>query len=93
MMNHNPASRDPFSGQFELACTFVCPLNGPCQGRRIMYHSLSAGWVLGNIVEEYSMDPNFARCPLCKRHIMKVVKVPEEKPKTALKGFTEVPEE
>lgn len=70
--------------------TLECSWKG-CPGKRIVEYPMNGGWEVGMIVPEDSSHPDVGRCPMCKRHIMRVTKGPEKPPPPKPKGWNRVP--
>jgi hypothetical protein len=83
---NNPRFQDPLAGNFELVCT-----NAGCEGTLIANENLNCGWTLNMVVPMDESALHRGRCPRCKAHKMKVVKVPEAAPPPGPKGFTKIP--
>ncbi len=81
-----PKLVSPIFAEYRLACT-----HPGCFGKVILEQAESAGWKLGQVISEDLSYPSLGRCPVCKRHKMKVVKAPEPPKPTGLKGWTKVP--
>lgn len=77
---------NPLFAKYKLACTFP-----GCTGKSIVEQAQSAGLQLGELVPEDSANPNFARCPRCRRCLMKVVEGPPLPDPKGPEGFTRLP--
>jgi len=83
-----PKLVNPIFQEFVLQCS-----HPGCCGKLTIEHPVNAGWTLGMIVPEDSSCPAVARCPMCKRHKMKIVKAPEPKKPTGPVGWNKIPSE
>lgn len=79
---------NPLFAQYKLECT-----HPTCKGRAIIKQAHSAGLKVGDMVPPDPADFNFARCPQCRRTMMKVVEAPPPPPSPPIKGFTKIPTE
>lgn len=82
----NPRYQDPLAGDFRLECQQF-----GCGGTLIANENLNCGWKIGDIVPMDESALHRGRCPRCKAHKMKIVKVPEAPPPPGPKGFTKIP--
>jgi hypothetical protein len=80
--------QNPLFGQYRLECT-----HPGCSGRALIDQAMSAGLRVGDIVPEDSSNPNFGRCPLCRRCMMKVVEAPPGPEPILPQGFSRIPTE
>jgi hypothetical protein len=83
-----PKLVNPIFQEYTLECT-----TPDCKGKRTFEHAVNAGWTLGMIVPEDFTCPDLARCFMCKRHQMKVVKAPEPKKPQGPVGWNKIPSE
>lgn len=81
-------SSDDLYGDYTLACS-----HPGCAGKSIQQQAISSGLRPGDLVPEDPSDPSFARCPLCKRHQMKVLTIPSPATQRAPNGFSKIPVE
>ena len=79
---------NPLFFKYELVCT-----HPGCKGRRIEDQGLSAGLRLGELVPGDPSRFEYARCPICKRCLMKVNNEPPRPKNKQIKGFTKLPTE
>jgi len=73
-------------GDYTAACTF----NG-CPGTRKFTQGLSAKLTPGDMVPYDQSQPEFGKCPICKRHMMRVATAPALPPPILPKGFSAIP--
>lgn len=83
-----PKMVNPLFFGYRLACTFP-----GCYGKALIEQAESAGWTMGSIIPEDSSYPDVGRCPVCKRHVMKVVLVPPSPKPIEPVGWTKIPTE
>jgi len=81
-----PRLYNPLFAEYKLECT-----HPGCHGRRTVQQAMNAGLKLGDIIPEDLTVPDFGRCPMCRRHIMKIVKAPEPPKPPGVKGWNRVP--
>lgn len=79
---------NPLFAKYKLACTFL-----GCTGKSIVEQAESAGLRVGELVPEDSANPSFARCPKCRRCVMKVVEGPPPPEARGPVGFSRIPTE
>ncbi len=79
---------NPLFFAYRLECT-----HPGCHGKAEIEQAMSAGWTLGMIIPFDSTHHDVGRCPVCKRHQMKVVKVPPPPKEKGPFGWTKVPTE
>jgi hypothetical protein len=79
---------NPIFAEYALKCDYA-----GCPGTRKVLQAQSAGWRLGDIVQQYQADPDYGRCHLCRRYRLKVVGIPPEPPLETPQGFTKIPTE
>lgn len=75
-----------------FAYRLVCSMPG-CHGKALVEQAMSAGWAEGDILPHDPTHPEVGRCPVCKRHRMKVTNVPTPKKPQPPKGWTKIPSE
>ncbi len=83
-----PAIVNPIFQTYKLACTWQT-----CGGTVLLDQAASAGLVLGSLVPGDPSDFHYARCPRCKRCLMKVVEAPKQAEPLPPRGFTKIPTE
>lgn len=81
-----PKMISPIFGEFVLKCT-----HPGCTGTRTVDYPMNAGWDVGRIAPEDPSHPDVARCFMCKRHIMRVVKAPQKPKPEGPKGWNKIP--
>lgn len=79
---------DKLAGKYLLKCT-----HPGCYGEVIAQMNLGVGWSVGQVIPMDPSRPEIARCPICKRHKMRVESEPEKPKPPGPKGFTKVPTE
>lgn len=79
---------NPIFAKYEAKCT-----HPGCVGRIKFEEAQSAGLKVGDILQYQSSNPVYGRCPLCKRHMMKVSLAPTPPPPPPPKGFSKIPKE
>lgn len=79
---------NPIFAKFEARCT-----HPDCKGHIIFEEAHSVGLKIDDMLLYQSSNPAYGRCPLCKRHMMKVSKIPELPAPKGPKGFSKIPTE
>jgi hypothetical protein len=87
-MPTHPTTPNPVFAPYDLECSWP-----GCGGKQKVEQAHSAGLRVGDLVPMDGSDPSYGRCPMCKRHAMKVKKGPEPAKPKGPKGFTKVPTE
>lgn len=81
---------NPLFGKYEAVCSFADRRANKCKGRIIFEESHSARYVIGSPVPR-GTNPSYGKCPLCKRYMMLVTKVPELQAPPGPVGFSSIP--
>ena len=78
---------NPLFTEYKLVCQ-----HPGCYGKKLIEMAQSAGWTVGQVLPEDQSHPDVGRCPVCKRHKMKVVAGPPAPAEVKPKGWTRIPE-
>ncbi len=81
-----PKMHNPLFFKYLLICSFP-----GCQGKQEVEQAETAGWTLGQTLPEDPSCPDVGRCPMCKRHQMKVTRVPDRAKVKGPKGWDKIP--
>jgi hypothetical protein len=81
-----PKVENPIFFKYRLSCTFP-----GCNGVQLVEQAMSAGWAKGSVVPHDPSHPDVARCPRCKRHMMKVSNEPPPPPPINPVGWERIP--
>lgn len=83
-----PKLHNPLFFAYRMECT-----HPGCHGKAEIEQAESAGWQLGMIIPEDHSHPGVGRCPVCKRHKMRITKVPPPPKVIGPKGWEKIPTE
>jgi hypothetical protein len=79
---------NPLFFEYKLVCS-----HPGCFGKAALEQAMSAGWTLGSVIPEDPTNSDVGRCPVCKRHKMKVMNEPPPKKLQLPVGWTKIPSE
>lgn len=83
-----PKLVNPLFTEYKLTCT-----HPGCFGKVLVEQAMSAGWALGQLIPEDHTHPDVGRCPVCKRHKMRVTSAPPPPKPVDPVGWTKIPTE